>query len=183
MIKRIKLITKLTLLLTMLTTINAVPLSNSIKKTGEKVNLKEKKSIIDPDKDILFKRFSKTSNSIKKLIRTAKGYLGTRYRFGGNTKKGIDCSGFTKVVYKKHGKQLPRTSRQQSKVGKKISKKNLKSGDLVFFSSKKTRGVAHVGIMVSKDKFIHASSGKRKVIISSINKKYYRDHYKWARRV
>jgi cell wall-associated NlpC family hydrolase len=121
--------------------------------------------------------------SSESIIKTAKKCLGCRYHYGGTSKKGFDCSGFTNYVFKKHGKKLPRTSRDQSKIGKKVSKKHLRKGDLLFFSSRKTRGVAHVGIYIGGGKFIHASSGKHKVTITKLDKGYYRQHYKWAKRL
>jgi cell wall-associated NlpC family hydrolase len=119
----------------------------------------------------------------KEVIKTAKSYLGTKYRYGGCSKHGLDCSGFVKIVFKKHGKKLPRTSRKQASVGKHIAKSSLKMGDLVFFSSRKTKGIAHVGIFIGGGKFIHASSGKHKVTISKLSKHYYSKHYKGARRL
>jgi len=129
--------------------------------------------------DIIF-RGSKTKQG---LINTAKKFLGTRYKYGAASSKSTDCSGFTLQVFKKHGTKLPRTSRMQASVGKHVDKKNLQPGDLVFFSSKNTRNVAHVGIYIGQNKFIHASSGKHKVVITKLSKNYYRKHYKGARRV
>ncbi len=120
--------------------------------------------------------------STKKLVKDAKRWLGIKYRYGGNTKRGIDCSAFVKNVYKKNGKNLPRTSRQQAKVGKAVSKKNLRVGDLVFFAKYKKR-ITHVGIYLGNDKFVHASSGAKKVTISRLSKAYYRKHYVKARRI
>ena len=121
--------------------------------------------------------------SPKGIIRTAKKYLGTRYVYGANSRRAVDCSSFVQQVYKKHKKKLPRTSREQAKVGKHIPKSKLKPGDLVFFSSKRTRGVAHVGIYIGSGKFIHASSAKKRVVITKLNKRYYVSHYKGARRL
>jgi len=125
----------------------------------------------------------KTSKN-KYIIKIAKSYLNKPYVYGASSKttRCFDCSSFVQRVYKKV-KPLPRTSKSQAYVGKHVSKKNIKTGDLVFFSSKKTKGVAHVGIAISKDKFIHASSGAGRVIISSLNRSYYRHHYKGARRI
>lgn len=121
----------------------------------------------------------------KGIIKTAKKYLGTKYKYGASTKttKRFDCSSFVKHVYKKHGKSLPRTSIKQASVGKHVNKKNLKKGDLVFFSTKRSKRVGHVGIYIGNNKFIHASSGAKKVTISSLNKAYYKNKYKGARRV
>jgi len=121
--------------------------------------------------------------SKKSIIKTAKSYLGVRYRFGGTSRQGIDCSSFVQKVMAKHGKKLPRTSVNQASSGKHVNRKNLREGDLVFFKGTYKKGISHVGIYLGKDKFIHASSGAKKVTISSLNKKYYKTHYAGARRV
>jgi len=120
-----------------------------------------------------------------KIIKTARKYLGVKYRYGGTTRKGIDCSAFVKTVYKRNKVNLPRTSRQQYKVGKIVSKSKAKKGDLIFFSRPGTRGVGHVGIIIDPKKklMIHASSGAKKVTISCYEKRYYRKHFKGIRRV
>jgi cell wall-associated NlpC family hydrolase len=128
-----------------------------------------------------FKDFAPTSNI--SIVKTAKKYLGKKYIYGANSKKAVDCSSFVQQVYKKHKKKLPRTSRQQAHIGKPIPRSKLKPGDLVFFSSKKTRDVTHVGIYIGSGKFIHASSAAKKVTITSLSKKYYSRHFKGARRV
>ncbi len=131
--------------------------------------------------DIIFR--SREASGLNGIIKTAKSRLGTRYVYGANRKNAVDCSSFTQQVFKKHNKKLPRTSRSQSSVGKRIAKKDLRKGDLVFFSSRNTKHVTHVGIYISKGNFIHASSGARKVTISNLSNSYYRKHYKNARRV
>jgi len=119
----------------------------------------------------------------KLIVKTAKKYIGTRYKYGANSRHAVDCSSFVQRVFKQVHTKLPRTSREQAKVGKRVKKSELKPGDLVFFSSKKTRGVAHVGIYIGGGKFIHASSGAKKVTITPLNKRYYKKHFKGARRV
>jgi len=84
-----------------------------------------------------------------KVVKMAKKFAGTRYRFGGDSPSGFDCSGFTKYVYAKFGVDLPHSAWKQGKVGKRISKAKAKPGDLVI-----TSGGSHVGIWVSKDRFI-----------------------------
>ncbi len=151
------------------------------------------KQITNPDKlAIALKKLKKETNSKQKankksnhgVVKTARRYLGVRYKYGASTKttKRFDCSSFVKHVIKKaKGKTLPRTSRQQATVGKHINKNNLQVGDLVFFGTKKRIG--HVGIFIGNGNFIHASSGAKKVTITSLDKKYYKQRYRGARRV
>ena len=119
-----------------------------------------------------------------KIIKTAKSYLGTKYRLGGNTKKSIDCSGFTKAVFKTQGKTLPRTSYTQIKRGKKKTKKTAEKGDLIFFGDS-SRYVGHVGIILDpiKKTMIHASSARGKVVISSYNTQYYNNKFRGIREI
>lgn len=130
------------------------------------------------------KKSPKLHNS-SKVIKTAKKFLGVKYRYGGTTRKGIDCSAFVKQVFKDHKVSLPRTSRQQFKIGKKVSKSKARKGDLIFFSSKIRGSVGHVGIIIDPKKklMIHASSGAKKVTISNYGKRYYTRHYKGIRRI
>lgn len=113
-----------------------------------------------------------------KLYIEVANWIGVPYRPAGNTKQGIDCSGFTAQVYKKvYKKTLERsTDEQKNKNCKKISKSDLQEGDLVFFTSRSTNEVAHVGIYLKENKFAHASTSKG-VIVSSLNEKYYTTHW------
>jgi len=117
------------------------------------------------------------------LIETAKSNLGIRYRWGGTSRGGFDCSGFVSWVYAKHGVKLPRTSIQQSTHGAAVPKSSLATGDLVFFKTTRSNRVSHVGIYIGGGKFIHASSGTGSVTISSLNDGYYSKRYAGARRV
>ncbi|AJY75511.1 C40 family peptidase [Paenibacillus beijingensis] len=115
-----------------------------------------------------------------RVVSAAKQYLGTPYKFGASTKttRVFDCSSFTKRVYGKVGITLPRTSIKQSKVGRYVSKSNLRVGDLVFFYSP----IHHVGIYIGGGKIIH-TYGKPGVTISTIKSGWWKKHYKTARRV
>lgn len=116
----------------------------------------------------------------------AKKFLGKPYVWGATGPNCFDCSGFTQKVYRSVGINLPRVSRSQAKVGKLVTFDELQKGDMVFFdTSKANRGrVNHVGIYLEDGKFIHASSGKKKVVITSFNKKkFYKEHFLWGRRV
>jgi len=117
------------------------------------------------------------------IERTAKSHLGKKYVWGANGPYTFDCSGFTKAVFAKYNIEIPRVSRDQAKEGKIIPWNYLKKGDLIFFDSKKSSRVSHVGIYLGQGEFIHASSSKHRVVISSLNSKYYKEHFKWGRRV
>ena len=119
------------------------------------------------------------------IIKFAKKFIGVKYVWGGQSRKGVDCSGFVKVVYKKTLKiNLPRTSFKQFKAGRKVNKNKAKVGDLIFFSDSK-RPIGHVGIIIDPKKklMIHASSGAKRVTITNYNKPYYRKHFKGVRRI
>jgi len=121
-----------------------------------------------------------------KIIDTAKEFLGTKYVWAANGPDCFDCSGFTKYVYKQNGITLPRYSGHQAKVGITVSFDELEKGDLVFFDTEhKFRGrVNHVGIYIGDGKFIHASSAKKKVIITSFDKKpFYKRRFLRGERV
>jgi cell wall-associated NlpC family hydrolase len=99
---------------------------------------------------------STTTTFRAKVLREAAKLKGTPYRYGGTTTRGFDCSGYTGYVYKKAGKKLPRTSRQQYSATKHISRKAAKPGDLVFFKSG-GGGVYHVGIYAGGNMLWHSS--------------------------
>ena len=124
---------------------------------------------------------------VKKSIEsTAKKELGKRYVWGATGPKTFDCSGFTMKVFRTAGINLPRVSRSQAKVGAKVAFDELQRGDMVFFDTEKRRTgkVNHVGIYLEDGKFIHASSGNKKVVITSFDKKkFYKNRFLWGRRV
>ena len=119
------------------------------------------------------------------LSKIAINQLGKHYVWGAVGPRTFDCSGFTSYVYRKLGVNIPRTSRMQARFGKLIRYSQLRPGDLVFFdTSRRQQGsVNHVGIYLGSNKFIHASSARHKVVITSLSKTFYRKRFKWARRI
>ena len=125
-------------------------------------------------------RIKEQMNFAQKIVHDAKKYLGIRYKWGGmNPKKGIDCSRFAQLVFKKHGIQLPRVSGDQYdwalKHGKKVSMKKAQKGDLIFFKTRHRR-IGHVGIIIDPKKhlFQQSSSGAGKNTISRYDVGSYR---------
>jgi len=119
----------------------------------------------------------------EKMLMEIIKYLGTPYKYGGNTKDGIDCSAFTQTVYKDvFNIQLQRSARLQYKQGEVIEKGDeLKYGDLVFFNTRQRVKPGHVGIYIGDNLFAHAST-KKGVTITSINYDYYARTFMGARR-
>lgn len=111
------------------------------------------------------------------VVKVAKGFLGAPYRFGGSTIQGLDCSAFVRKIYEFFDVNLPRTAREQARVGMKVAKGDLTEGDLVFFNTRRAFG--HVGIYIGNNQFVHASSGKRDrhVRIDSLDKPYYNQRF------
>ncbi|WP_300596329.1 C40 family peptidase [Niabella sp.] len=115
------------------------------------------------------------------LLETMDDWYGTRYQYGGTSKYGIDCSAFTREMYRgAYGVELPRTAREQYGRAHKISSTELREGDLVFFNT--TGGVSHVGMYLGNNKFVHASTSKG-VTISDLYETYYLSRFIGAGRI
>ena len=124
---------------------------------------------------------------VEAVIAQAKTYTGTPYKWGGTTTAGMDCSGLLLNSFKVINYDMPRTSAQQKKVGNRVSKSEIKKGDLVFFATtKKKRKITHVGLVTGKRDgeiiFIHASTSKG-VMESSLENAYWKKRFRQARRV
>lgn len=126
---------------------------------------------------------SRRSTDVNKVIEAAYGALGKPYIGGAIGPKGYDCSGLTYSLYLNMlGIKLNRTSRDQSKNGTEVSKTDLIPGDLVFFRTS-GKNIGHVGVYIGDNNMIHASSGRRQVMISSLDEAYYKQRYVTARRI
>jgi cell wall-associated NlpC family hydrolase len=120
-----------------------------------------------------FEAFSTSAQSLRdSVVAMAKAQLGTRYKHGGTSPRGFDCSGLIQYVMAALNLDVPRTAKQQAKVGLAINRdtSRLLPGDVLTFSKGKKGVVSHVGIYVGDGKFIHASSVAGKVIESPINR-------------
>ncbi len=116
-----------------------------------------------------------------KILKTAAQYKGVPYVFGGTTPRGFDCSGYVQYVFAKHGIRLTRTADTQAREGKFVSKKNLKPGDLVFFTTYEP-GASHVGIYAGNNLFWNATSS-RGIMLSNLTDSYWGPRYYTARRI
>ena len=116
-----------------------------------------------------------------KILKTAAQYKGVPYVFGGTTPRGFDCSGYVQYVFAKHGIRLTRTADTQALEGKFVSKKNLKPGDLVFFTTYEP-GASHVGIYAGNNLFWNATSS-RGIMLSNLTDSYWGPRYYTARRI
>ncbi|SDG99830.1 C40 family peptidase [Winogradskyella thalassocola] len=130
---------------------------------------------------------AKPTAEAENIVKYAKTFDGTRYKYGGTTKSGMDCSGLIYTSYKKHDVNLPRTTSGLKGTGEWVDLKEVNVGDLVFFATNKnSRKVNHVGIVTNvrtgNVEFIHASTS-RGVMISSIAEKYWYFSFVQARRV
>jgi lipoprotein Spr len=118
------------------------------------------------------------------LYKAIDGWIGVPYRYGGMTKSGTDCSGFTCAIFEEvyHIKLDHSSEGQLINDVRVINKRRLQEGDLVFFSIEDGKKVSHVGIYLGNHKFVHASA-KKGVCINDMTERYYEQHFKRAGRV
>jgi cell wall-associated NlpC family hydrolase len=124
---------------------------------------------------------SRGSSDKTALVNNALSLQGVPYVWGGTSRKGFDCSGFTQYVFAGSNISLPRTAAAQYNIGTPVNRQQLLPGDLVFFSTYQA-GASHVGIYIGGGKFIHASTSSG-VKITSLDDSYYKTRYLGARRV
>ncbi len=140
----------------------------------------ESKAAVDPSENSA--KISAGHIDQQKMMDVILTYLGTPYKYGGETKDGIDCSAFTSQVYSKSVNiALPRSTDAQIAEGTPVQRDGLQFGDLIFFNTT-GRNPSHVGIYIGDGLFAHASEAFG-VTISSLESLYYKKHYTEARRI
>ncbi|EIM78780.1 NLP/P60 protein [Nitritalea halalkaliphila LW7] len=138
-------------------------------------------------RQLLCQREAGAGSQVDQVLRTAQSYRGTPYRYGGTGREGIDCSALVYNSFSSVQLLLPRTSAEQSLIGKKVGKRKLQEGDVLFFSTgKNRREINHAGIVSRREGkdivFIHASTSKG-VMEDSLDKSYWRKTYRHGRRI
>lgn len=129
-----------------------------------------------------------TNTKVDSLIQYAYSFIGNRYKYGGTTTKGFDCSGYTMTVFKQFNIKLPHTSAGQGLMGVTVLRNNLSKGDLVFFRGRNRRSnrIGHVGIVISDKgepvRFIHSSTSEG-VRIDRLEFLYYQKRFVKAVRI
>ncbi|WP_240723447.1 peptidoglycan endopeptidase [Flavobacterium sp. GT3P67] len=162
---------------------NNVPLENNVVVSADSNNTTIENTKIDFNNSI---KPTFSHDFLDQLIERASENIGTRYRTGGTSKAGFDCSGLMCTTFGAFDIKLPRTSREQSGIGTKINTEEAQKGDLIFFKTNGRSQINHVGMVVEvcegEIKFIH-SSVSNGVIISSTKEKYYEKNFSQINRV
>jgi cell wall-associated NlpC family hydrolase len=119
---------------------------------------------------------SSVQNRGEALANFALGLRGIRYRYGGATRDGFDCSGLVFYAHRQFGLTVPRTSRDQAEQAEEVKPRKLKRGDLVFFRVD-SRRVNHVGIYIGERRFVHAPGAGKPVTVNSLDEEFYSDAF------
>jgi cell wall-associated NlpC family hydrolase len=118
------------------------------------------------------------------FVRVAMRYAGTPYVWGGESRRGFDCSGFIMVVMRDLGyRALPHSAAEQFNYGTPVARALLKPGDIVFFKNTYKAGVSHVGIYLGRGRFIHAAGTGTGTVVSELGSAKWQAHYAGARRL
>jgi lipoprotein Spr len=169
-----------------------VPVESTTSRSGDKDVTVSSKKEVEPVREKTYRKDDEEKLSVlqikyavllntpaeevknTKMFEFIDDWYGTPYRLGGTTKKGVDCSAFTQFLFTSvYGLSIPRTAREQYNLTSRISRTQLKEGDLIFFNTR--GGVSHVGVYLQNNKFVHASTSGG-VMISDVFDEY------WARK-
>lgn len=127
-------------------------------------------------------RISGTGMLREEIVRTARGFIGMPYQWGGSSpEEGFDCSGLAKAAYQMNGLNIPRSSRGQFDKGRSVALEDIKKGDLVFFSIQRGRKISHVGIYAGDGTFIHAPGSGKHIRVDALSNSYFQRHCAGAR--
>jgi len=155
--------------------------SNTENAQTEMHAVKDKDGLLLQSSQDEFEAMVRNVDIKSKIMDQYADWKGVRYRLGGDSKRGIDCSAFVQVTFREQfGMDLPRSTYEQEDTGKKIQRNKLRPGDLVLFRAGATG--RHVGIYLGNDQFVHASTSNG-VMISNLNEAYWTSRYREARRV
>lgn len=159
----------------------------STEKPKAKPAKSKKAFIVDKeDADLVVAGSSSENYLSMQLINNAMEFLGVRYRGGGSSKAGMDCSGMVTAVFNIFDIKLPRSSHDMAAVGEKVDSSDVKKGDLIFFKTNGRSVINHVGLVIEKIgdeiKFIHSSTSKG-VMVSSTKESYYHKNFAQVNRV
>lgn len=166
----------------------SAPVAVADKTKATKKTVKNKKAtIVEQEDPELIASAAPTESYISlQLINNAMNFLGVRYRGGGTTTAGMDCSGMVTAVFNLFDIKLPRSSHDMALVGEKVDNEDIKKGDLIFFRTNGRKVINHVGVVVEKIgdeiKFIHSSTSKG-VVVSSTSEPYYKRTFAQVNRI
>lgn len=131
--------------------------------------------VASPDGEVITVPPNPSNSNEHRMQSEIDSWMGTPYVYGGISKSGVDCSGFTQAVYRSIGIEIPRRASSQSVAAETVSRSNLKYGDLVFFNTSGS-GISHCGIYLGNGQFVHASSS-RGVVRDILSHPYYSSRF------
>jgi cell wall-associated NlpC family hydrolase len=117
------------------------------------------------------------------IVDEARQSLGIRYGYGKSGARATDCAALARKAAAAGGVELPRTTREQYRVGEPVPREELAPGDLVFFRNTYRVGISHVGIYIGEGKFVHAASRQRSVVINELDEPYFAKRFAGGRRI
>ena len=148
-------------------------------KDGKKIENSVSKVVTS--ENVMGNRVDYQNDIRERILSFARSKLGSRYVWGATGPNTFDCSGFIQYVFNKSiGITLPRVSSDQANYKPKISLMSMKKGDLIFFETTEEGRISHVGIYMGENQFIHASSGGKRVMVSSLDTDYYMRIFRWG---